>query len=111
MKKVFLLLTVLLLITALTSVSSAGTNHMTVTVSTVAVTLDMTKINAYAQSVTCTLEGGAIRFWTDTTAPTTTVGVPWLPNTTYTFTDVTDIGGFRAIRSGSTDGSLSCVVN
>lgn len=52
------------------------------------------------------LETAEIRFTTDGTAPTTTVGIPLEPYQSITIQGKDDLTRFRAIRTTSTSGSL-----
>lgn len=53
------------------------------------------------------LETAEIRWRHDGTAPTTTVGTPMQAGDVLTFADLRDAAAFRAIRTGSTSGTLN----
>lgn len=61
-----------------------------------------------AQHAICRLETAEIRYQLDGTAPTTTVGTLLEPLETITFSGHDVLAAFRAIRTTSTSGTLSC---
>lgn len=62
---------------------------------------------SYAKLAVCTLETAEVRYKIDGSAPTTTVGHPLEPlQSIILYGD--QINKFRAIRTGSTSGSLKC---
>ena len=90
----------------------AATSYEAITVADTAIGFTATKIkptNATAvQGVFCSLETAQIRFTLDGTTPTSTIGHLLGVGQTLTISHAGDIENFRAIRTGSTSGSLRC---
>lgn len=81
----------------------------TLTVSTTAVGFPAAAIDGlpFRSSAYCTVENGSIRYRTDGTDPTSTVGHLVASGGSFTITSAPDLKNFRAIRSGVTDATVS----
>ena len=66
----------------------------------------LTTTKKIARAVFCTLETAQIRFTIDGTTPTTSIGHLLEIGQTLTLENVADLTNFRAIRTGSSSGSL-----
>lgn len=102
-----------MLIVAIASIAAEAAVFETITVSTSSQSLSTTILagNRAGQQIThclCSLEGGTIRIRLDGTAPTSSVGhLISTSNSPFTLDNRAEIDGFRAIRYGDTDGTLS----
>jgi len=107
-KKIFLVLVLSLLVV---STAFCADNCETITVSDTAIgftTSKITKPNIEVTFAFCVLAGAQVRFWLDGTSPTTTVGQLLEVGQTLTLTTRGDIINFKAIKTGTTSGTLSC---
>ena len=80
--------------------------HETLTVADTAVDLTSATYSD-ATRAEMTLETAQIRFWVDGTDPTASVGIPVEIGDTIVLNSAAQIANFKAIRTGSTSGTLS----
>ena len=105
MKKIFL---AMILILGLSSFVMAASSDETITVSTTAVGLTAAKITAYTSYAVCTLETAQIRFRVSGYNPTSAIGHILDTGNVVELTTIGDMVKFRAIRTGASDGVLTC---
>ena len=105
MKKILLILIIIL---GLSSFAIAASDDETITVSTTAIGLTSAKITSSVSYVICTLETAQIRFRVARWNPTSTIGHIMNAGQSLELTTIDDIVKFRAIRTGATDGVLTC---
>lgn len=79
-----------------------------ITVSTVSIGFTAATIARGAVTAFCTLASADIRFWNHGTAPSSTVGHAMAAGQSFTLYGATNLSNFRAIRSGGSDGVLTC---
>lgn len=79
-----------------------------IAVSTVSIGFTAATIARGAVTAFCTLETADIRFWHHGVAPSATVGHPMAAGQSFALYGATNLSNFRAIRSGGTNGSLTC---
>lgn len=60
------------------------------------------------QKAYCTLETAQVRFWSDGTTPTSSVGHIMNAGDNLTLNSCSEMYGFKAIRTGATSGVLRC---
>ena len=80
--------------------------HETLTVGSTAVGLTSATYSD-ATRAEMTLETAQIRFWDDGTDPTSSVGIPVYVGDPIVLNSAAQIANFKAIRTGSTSGTLS----
>jgi len=105
MKRIFFIFLMILIL--VNFVYAASTDEV-ITISTTAIGLTSAKITSSTSYVICTLETAQIRFRVSDANPTSTVGHILDVGKTLELTTIDDIRKFKAIRTGSTDGSLTC---
>ncbi len=105
MKRIFL---ILIMILGLTGIAVAASNDETITVSNTAIGLTSAKITASISYVICTLETAEVRFRVAGKNPTSTIGHILSIGQRVELTTIDDIVKFRAIRTGGSDGILTC---
>ncbi len=105
MKKILLILIIVL---GFSSFAIAASDDETITVSTAAIGLTSAKITSSISYVICTLATAEIRFRVSGKNPTSTVGHVLASGSTLELTTIDDIVKFRAIRTGASDGVLTC---
>ena len=75
---------------------------------------DIAAGNGHVQATQATCRndsaGGEFRYTLDGTAPTTSHGVQWEPGDQFTISGTAYLLNFRAIRTGTTSGALSCTI-
>ncbi len=92
----------------------AADNCETITVANTAIGFTASKItkpNFEAKEAICVNQGAQIRFWTDGTSPTSTVGIILEVGQGFVLDKRGDVIRFKAIRTGDTSGVLSCCYN
>jgi hypothetical protein len=110
MKTVRVAVLAVLVVLALVSASMATTFEQISVTSGAVVTFTATKIgppNQYAVAAACSLTTGSIRWTSDGTTPTSTVGHLMAANEQITLLGAGDVNNFKAIAV-STTGVLSC---
>ena len=105
MKKIFL---AMILILGLSSFAMAASSDETITVSTTAIGLTASKITASTSYAICTLETAQIRFRVSGYNPTSAIGHILDTGNVVELTTIGDMIKFRAIRTGASDGVLTC---
>lgn len=95
-------------------VSFAADNCETITVAATAIGFtsgNISRGNFEAREALCINQSGQIRYWTDGTDPTSTTGIVLEIGQALYLDKRGDITKFKAIRTGSTSGVLSCCYN
>jgi hypothetical protein len=105
MKKI---LWALIVIFGLSDFAMAASTDETITVSNTAVGLTASKITTYTSYAICTLETAQIRFRVSGYNPTSAIGHILDTGNVVELTTVGDMIKFRAIRTGTSDGVLTC---
>jgi hypothetical protein len=105
MKKILLLV---ILILGLSSFVMAASSDETITVSSTAIGLTAAKITAFTSYAICTLETAQIRFRVSGYNPTSAIGHILDIGNVIELTTIEEMVKFRAIRTGVSDGVLTC---
>lgn len=100
---------VLICVIPLQAVSYVASDNIVVTNTAIGFTAAKLSDSGFQATVAvCRLEGAEIRYQVDGTTPTTTVGMPFEPLETQTFTGNDLLRKFQAIRTGAASGTLNC---